>query len=70
MLCKPFDFLIEATESFTILEADIVKYADIRKVLALDLKVEREEMNVIMEGRNTIMRYVEDGFKEPEAIME
>ena len=31
-------------ESFTILEADIVKYADVRKVLSLDLKEEKEEM--------------------------
>lgn len=29
LLCKPFDLLIEATESFTILEADIVKYANV-----------------------------------------
>ena len=48
LLCKPFDFLIEATEGFTILEADIAKYADVRKALSLDLKEEKEEMNIIV----------------------
>ena len=29
LLCQPFDLMLEATESFTILEADIVKYANV-----------------------------------------
>lgn len=47
-----------------------MKYADVRKVLSLDLKIEREEMEVILRGRETVIKYVEDGFREPEAIME
>ena len=43
LLCRPFELLIEATNSFTILEADIMKYANVRKRLSLNLTEEKED---------------------------
>ena len=54
--------MIEATETFTILEADIVKYANVQKKLSLNLKEEKEDFEKLLKGKERIIAYVEKGF--------
>lgn len=69
LLCRPFELLTEATNSFTILEADIMKYANVRKRLSLNLTEEKEDYDKVINGKKRVLEYIEDGFKEPEEIM-
>lgn len=61
--------MLEATETFTILEADIVKYANVQKKLSLNLKEEKEDFEKLLKGKERVIEYVEKGFQEPEIIL-
>jgi dynein heavy chain len=66
-LTKPFEWLIETTNSFLILEKDLVPLIDIEKKVAFEISKDLEE---IKEGTKKIVDYVSEGFKEPNEILD
>ena len=65
-LTQPFEYLVETTNSFIVLEKDLVPLVDINKVPSYQISV---ELDCIREGISKITEYVKEGFKEPLSIL-
>lgn len=65
-LNKVFEWLVEATNSFTILEKDIVPLVDLKKEPSFPISL---ELNWIKEGVYKVTECVKIGFQEPNLIL-